>query len=104
MFAMDCAAMTGTDVRDFIEKWKNANHSDLEYLVQIPCHHLGKPLHVDRVGRGQTFFEVQEPVGAAKDVSVIDSDCDLSQEGSALVCDYSIGQSVIQLPASDGHD
>lgn len=59
-FAMDWAAMTGRGMRNFIKKWKKANHSDLEYLVQTPCHHPGKPLPVDRVGRAQTFFEVWE--------------------------------------------
>lgn len=37
------------------------------------------------------------------EVSVINFDCDLRLEDSLLVYDCSIGQSVIQLSASDGH-
>jgi len=61
MFAIDCAAMTEADVSDFIEKWsKKVDHFGPLYPAQTLCHHPEKPLLVDRVGRGQTFFVMQE--------------------------------------------
>ena len=59
MFAIDCAAMTEADVSDFTEKrGEKTDHFDPLYPAQTLCRHPEKPPLADRVGRGQTFFEM----------------------------------------------
>ena len=61
MFAIDCAAMTEVDMSYFTEKLsEKVYHFGPLYPAQTLCHHPEKPLLVDRVGRGQTFFEMGE--------------------------------------------
>jgi hypothetical protein len=77
MFAMDCAAMTGTDVsnfiEDFIEDGKKRTILISDILSRYPVTTQESPCSWIALEEARHFFEVQESVGAATEVSVINS-------------------------------
>ena len=87
MFAMDCAAMTETDVSNFIKNTKNRTILISNILSRYPVSAKESPCSWIALEEARHFLRYKS--GAATGSKVISSDCDLRPKDSALVCDYS---------------